>query len=130
VATDALPIGGESPWIQRLLPLPFPLPLRGRGGGRLPAGRVEPCEAREVEGVEPPAGDLEPSEAALATAAAPAAAFVFDPPAPGRITPEEVRTFEEPRPGPPVAPAIAAAMAGVKVGPRSPRASRRWRMVT
>src|ERR1700710_2083873 len=75
---------------QRRFPLPpLPSPLRGRGGGRLPAGRVDPEAGLPVAPLAP--------MAAPATTAAPAAVAVpplAEPPerlaaeaAPGRMTP-------------------------------------------
>jgi len=74
---------GAHPEAQRFLPLPFP--LRGRGGGRFPAGRVEPCDARAVP--EPPAGGVV-VDAPVVVAVPPRDLAVDEAPAPGRMTPE------------------------------------------
>src|SRR5580704_1291726 len=130
----ARPGGRLAPPGQRRLPFPPlpPFPFRGRGGGRFPPGRVDPDAARA------PADAL----ALPDDAAAPVDWAASDPPpltapplgrpdeaAPGRMTPAVwARARPCGRP-PPLAPAMAAAAAGVNTPARSPLVSSRWRMV-
>jgi hypothetical protein len=105
----------------------------------LPPGRVEPdaegpppLEARGAPAVDAVADASVGREPGPAPLEPPEPDRLVDDPAPGRITPEDwVRARPEPRPLPlpAEAPAIAAAAAGVSDPWRSPRASRRWRMV-
>src|ERR1700730_14780658 len=87
---------------QRRLPLPpFPFPLRGRGGGRVPGGRLVLAPDDGALGAGALAAGA-PLEAPWRGAPVPAGWRAGDRDAPGRITPEAWG-----RPRPPARPAPA-----------------------
>ena len=118
---------GRAAPVSAACPSPLPLPLRGAGAAGCPPAGSSPAEApaagrlpavllgRPVRGRRPRPWrwpGLRSSRDAGSDHAR------------GRADPSA-----DPTSLPPAAPAMAAATAGVSAGPRSPRASRRWRMV-